>query len=52
MLCKKKYFEIEYVMDKIDNYLRILKTMTPLLSISSVRYVIYTFVAKSFVYGL
>lgn len=35
---KKKYFEFEYVMDKIANYFRILKTMTPLLSITSVRH--------------
>lgn len=34
MLCKKKFFE--YVMDKIDKCLRILKTMPPLLSITSV----------------
>lgn len=39
MLCKKKYFEFEYVIDKIDNYLRILKTMTPLLTITSVRHI-------------
>lgn len=39
MLCKKTYFEFEYVMDKIANYFRILKTMTPLLSITSVRHI-------------